>query len=133
MGELIMFHSLWRWIVVLLIFITMVVSLIQWVRKSDWTKGNRVTPLISSIVLDINVLVGLILYVMEKRWLGGDHFISYLHPLLMLAALAAIHISYAKAKNKTSFRGHKIIAIGFLIVIFLLLSGIPHGSWSFGM
>lgn len=130
MGELIMFHSLWRWIVVLLIFVTLVVSLIKWTRKADWTKGNKYLPLISSIALDINVLVGLGLYVMEKRWVGGEHFISYLHPLLMFAALSAVHITYSRAKKQESIKGHKIIVIGFIILIFILLSGIPHGSWS---
>ncbi len=123
-------HSLWRWVVLLFMVIALVRSLMGWFRNSPWTANDRTTTLLATSAIDIQFLLGLIVYGMGQHW-NGTAFIAYIHPTIMLIALVIVHLTSTMAKRQTSdVAKHRMIAIGLLIALFLVTAAIPSYSWA---
>jgi uncharacterized protein YneF (UPF0154 family) len=71
-------HNMFRWLVLIVIVLAVVFAFIGWFNKRDWNKKDNTTGLILTIFMDIQFLVGIILYA----------FVSPLQkPLLVILAL----------------------------------------------
>lgn len=130
MNVLIGLHSLWRWVLLIVVLIAMVRGFIGWLRGGDWTSTDRTLALIAITAIDIQVVLGLIVYVAGQRW-GAGAFIAYVHPLIMLIALAIAHIANSRAKKATTPAAkHRALAIGLFVTLFLVTAAIPSYAWS---
>ena len=82
-----------------------------------------------TISLDIQVLIGLVVWVTQQRW-SGDLFLGYIHPLAMLAAVALAHIGRTRADRASDSREKGRFATLFFVGSFVvILLAIPLGSW----
>jgi len=96
---LLMAHSGWRYLALLALVIAVVKYLMGWLGNGGWGKLDRQIGLIASIVVDIQLLLGLILW--PIAWM--DHPLSTTrgmeHPVWMIIAIAAMHIGQARVKK----------------------------------
>lgn len=131
-------HNLNRWVVIVLIVVALARAFSGWLQKKPWVDLDRRVSLFTTIALDVQFLLGLILY--GVRWvpLMSDmeavmstpalRQIAVEHPILGLLAIIFAHIGSARAKKAADDAGkHKAIAIFFSIVTLLLLILIPWG------
>ena len=87
----------------------------------EFTKGPYSGAM---VLLDIQVLLGLVLYGMEGYW-EADALIAYVHPVLALAALGAGHALVGRAsKQQQVVDAHRTAGRGLLIALVLVLVGI---------
>lgn len=130
MGALVGLHSLWRWVVLIVVTVAFVRGLIGWLRGGDWTSSDRILALLATTAIDIQVVLGLIVYGIGQHWQSGP-FLAYVHPAVMIVALVVAHIFSARAKRAaTPIAKHRTLAIGLLVTIFLITAAIPSDSWS---
>ena len=130
MQTLIGLHSLWRWMVLLVVTVALVRGLIGWLRGGVWTGNDRILALVAVSALDIQLILGLLLYGTTKSWNAGT-FIAYIHPLVMLAAIVVAHITSSRIRKTTEARGKfRTLAIGLIVAVFLITAAIPPGTWS---
>lgn len=130
MQTLIGLHSLWRWMVLLVVTVALVRGLIGWLRGGAWTGNDRILALVAVSALDIQLILGLLLYGTTKSWNAGT-FIAYIHPLVMLAAIVVAHITSSRIRKTTEARGKfRTLAIGLIVAVFLITAAIPPGTWS---
>jgi hypothetical protein len=130
MGALVGLHSLWRWVVLIVVTIALVRGLIGWLRGGDWTSSDRTLALLATTTIDIQVVLGLLVYGIRQHWQSGP-FLAYVHPAVMIIALVVVHIFSARAKRATTpIAKHRTLAIGLLVTIFLITAAIPSYSWS---
>lgn len=130
MGAIVGLHSLWRWVVLIVVTVALVRGLIGWLRGGDWTSGDRTLALLATTAIDIQVLIGLLVYGMRQHWQSGP-FLAYVHPTVMIIALIVAHIFSARAKRATTpVAKHRTLAIGLLVTMFLITAAIPSYSWS---
>jgi hypothetical protein len=123
-------HSLWRWVVLLVVTVAMVRGFVGWLRGGDWTSADRSLSLVAITSLDIQLLLGLIVYGVGQRW-GASNFIAYIHPLVMIVAIAVAHIASVRARRETAPAAkHRTLALGLLLTLFLVTAAIPTYSWS---
>jgi len=132
-------HHYLSWVIFLVAIYVILRSWIGVIRKTAWTSADSKGSLVFSILADVQALIGIVLYgflspltqaafadfgsAMKNSML---RFYAVEHILVMLIALALIHIGKSKAKKaKTDFRKHKISAIFFTIAFILILSRIP--------
>jgi hypothetical protein len=104
-------HNLARWIVLLAGAAAIVTAAVGLLRGGSWGRGPRLAGLAFLIVLDVQVLIGLLLYVVSPLVRSAlanaaaamsDHRLRFFlleHLALMLGAAVLVHVGYALAKR----------------------------------
>lgn len=130
MDALVGIHSLWRWVVLIVVLVAFVRGLIGWLRGGDWTSNDRTLALLATTALDIQLVIGILVYGAGQHWKDGP-FIAYIHPLIMIIAIAIAHIFSVRARRAaTPIAKHRALAIGLFLTLFLVSAAIPAYSWS---
>ena len=70
----------------------------SWARSASWGPLHQAASLLLLILIDVQVLLGGIVYAAQQRWTGEDILRSYEHPFQMLVALALFHVGYRQIK-----------------------------------
>jgi hypothetical protein len=138
-------HSWIRWAVVLAGLYAFVRSVLGTSRRSPWTPADDRAGFWFVTALDLQMLVGLILYFLLSPLttaalhnFGGAmkdpilRFWAVEHVVGMTIGIALAHIGRARARKTDSLRRHRVAAIFFglaLVVIFASIPwpGSPHG------
>jgi hypothetical protein len=123
-------HSLWRWVVLLVVTVALVRGLIGWLRGGEWTGNDRLLALATTITLDIQLVLGLLLYGTGSYWEAGN-FVAYIHPLVMIIAIIVVHTTTIMIRRtEPASAKFRTLTIGLFIALFLITAAIPSGSWS---
>ena len=132
-------HSYIRWIVLLAGIVASIRAIVGWLNELDWTDVDRRLGLILMIGMDIQILLGLILYIFlspitttafadfgaamadaETRFFVADHV------FLMVVAFVLVHVGRAVSKRAANAtQKHKRAAIFFVIVVSAILMATP--------
>jgi hypothetical protein len=120
-------HSGWRYVVLIMLVLTIVKVLIGMVGKGRWGGVdewlNRLTP----ISIDIQFLLGLILWILQQRWNGADPVASWEHPVTMLIASALAHATQRRIKSApTDAAKFQSATIGYLIAGIIVALGVAR-------
>jgi hypothetical protein len=130
---------MFRWLVLIVIVLAVVFAFMGWFRKREWTKKDNITGLVLTIFMDIQFLVGIILYAFVSpltkaafsdfgaAMKNADlRFYAVEHILLMIIALVLVHIGRSKSKKAVApWKKHRAAAIYYLIALVLILAAIP--------
>lgn len=136
MGFVFQLHAIWRWVLLVAAVIVVLKALIGWLGKRPFTRLDDQLGLIFTMVVDIQVLLGLIIWLFGPIGLknltqamsnSGLRFLVLEHPILMLIALAFAHIGRARSKHatddvvkhRTSFIFY-LLSFVFIALIFVL-------------
>ncbi|MFW5756195.1 MAG: hypothetical protein ACOCWK_06305, partial [Tangfeifania sp.] len=107
--------------------------------KNRWTKRDKVSGLLLTIFMDIQFVIGLILYAFVSpltkaafadfgaAMKNADlRFYAVEHIMIMVIALAFVHIGKSKTKKlPESWKKHRAATIWFGLALLLVLVGIP--------
>jgi NADH:ubiquinone oxidoreductase subunit 2 (subunit N) len=132
------FHSGWAYLALLLLFIASLNSLIGYLTKKEFTPKDRKIALFALISMHIQLLVGLILYIVSPY--GKESFglmedaalrlTSLEHPLVNIIAIVLITIAWSKHKKATtSETKFKALYMPYIVALLLVLSRIPWNLW----
>ncbi len=126
MDILVQFHSGWRYIVLLAAAVSIALALAIWLRLFSVPVNARRSALPYVIAIDVQVVVGLILWV-AKGWYAIPGFYRAEHPATMLLALIAAHVGQVLAKRARSEQAAaRIVTIAIAVSLVLVLIGIPN-------
>jgi len=134
-------HSWVRWIVMIAAVVAIVRAFYGWLGKKDWAKLDDQLGLLFSTSLDVQMLLGLILYIFLSpitqaafKNLGAAmsdatlRFFTLEHLLYMLVAVVLGHVGRALSKKATEpVAKHRMAAILFGLATLAILLAIP---WS---
>lgn len=130
MDVLIGLHSLWRWVVLLVVTVAFVRGIIGWLRGGSWTSNDRLLAMAATITLDIQLLLGLAVYGMGSHWESGN-FLAYIHPTVMIVAIVVAHATTIMIRRAEPANAKfRLLTIGLFVALFLITAAIPSGSWS---
>jgi hypothetical protein len=132
-------HNMFRWLVLLVLVIAVIFSFIGWFKKRDWNKKDNTIGLILTIFMDIQFLVGLVLYAFVSpitktafndfgaAMKNADlRFYAVEHILMMVIALVLVHIGRTKTKKAVApWKKHRSATIFYGIALVLILAAIP--------
>jgi hypothetical protein len=136
-------HSILRWLVLIVAIYAIVKSLIGMMNKSSFTESDNKAGLFLTIVCDMQLLIGLVLYFVGEKGFkliqangmaetmknSYMRFFAVEHISMMLLAIILIHIG--RSKTKKAFKDsskHSAAFWFYLIGLILILSSIP---WPF--
>jgi hypothetical protein len=137
-AALLVLHSLLRWVVLLAGLAAAVRGIAGWSRQS-WTPPDARAGRIFVAALDLQLLVGLVLYgfliaaatetvssVGEVMRDSNRRFFFVEHPFGMLAALALAHVGQSRIRKATDpLRRHRTAAVFFGLSLVVMLLSIP--------
>ncbi len=132
-------HNLFRWLVLLMLVVAIAFGFVGWISKKEWTKKDNIAGLLLTIFIDIQFLVGFILYAFVSPTTKAAfanfgaamkddilRFYAVEHVLMMVIALVLVHIGRAKSKKATSaWKKHRTAAIFYGIALVVILAAIP--------
>lgn len=137
-------HSTLRYLILVFLVGSIFISLTKWMGKKPFTKGDKMTYLMTLIFCHIQLIVGLILFVMKDYQKNFSQmgtimkipvlrFFTIEHTLMMLLAIVFITIGYSTAKRATTdVAKHKKTFIFYFIGFILIMAGIPWPFRGFG-
>lgn len=128
-------HSYLRWVVIILAVITAIKYLVGWFGKKSFSTSDNKISLFYSIVMDIQLLVGLGLYFFLSPLTNTFHidmkdtfsrFWGMEHITMMILSVAMVHIGRVMVKKAKDDSGRfKRGTIFYLLSLLLMLSAIP--------
>src|SRR5689334_10675655 len=122
-------HSYWRWIVLLAALAAIILALLVSSGSRPWAGAADRAALVFTIAMDVQLLIGVIVWVVEQRW-TGDVVLGWLHPIAMLGAVALAHIGRVRADRATTDRDRgRQAALFFVVSLVVILIAIPLASW----
>jgi low temperature requirement protein LtrA len=135
------FHSLLRWILLLLLITAVVKAYSGWTGRKVFTESDRKISLYTLITTHLQLVLGVVLYFISDLVRGARmdmaaamkdsvmRFWVVEHLLMMLIAVILITVGHSKAKKATTDEGKfRYQAIFFGIALVLIILSIP---WPF--
>ena len=105
-------HNLLRWVIVILAIYAFVRLILGWVQKQEWRKPDQKSVTFFTIALDIQLLLGLLLYFVFSDLIKAAfsdfgaamsnqvlRFFTVEHSLLMVLSVVAAHMANAAGKK----------------------------------
>jgi len=132
-------HNILRWVVLILAIVAVVRAYLGWFGKREWTNSARKTGVFLSISIDIQLLLGLLLYLVlspitkaafqsfgAAMQVADLRFFALEHAFYMLLAVAFAHLgSILPRKVDESAAKYKRAAIWFSLALLVILLGMP--------
>ncbi len=132
-------HNIFRWVALILGVLAAVKACLGLFQGTEWTELNRKFGLYFTISIDIQLLLGLVLYfvlspitTVAVRDFGtamsnsGIRFFAFEHALMMLLAVVFAHLGSALPKRVDESKAkHRRAAIWFTLAVLAMLMGIP--------
>lgn len=132
-------HNLFRWLVLAVALLAIVLAFSGWFGKRNWKKIDNISGLLLTMFVDIQLVIGLILYAFVSpitRSAFADfgaamknevlRFYAIEHFVMMLIALILVHIGRSKSKKAVVVnKKHRSAAIFYTIALVIILAGIP--------
>ena len=133
-------HSYLAYFVLATIAYSILYVTIKFVKKSTFSEKVRKVTLIAFIASHVQLLVGLVIYVisplglsnLSSEAMGGavSRLYALEHPLVMIIAIVLISVGYIKAKKPgDDARRFKTIILFYGMGLLLMLTRIPWQVW----
>lgn len=142
-GVVLALHNIFRWVVLLLAVLVLYRAISGWLLKRSWQNADRTAGLFFSISIDIQLLLGLILYLGLSPFalkgmlaqgvafvMGNSEYRFYAveHIFFMGLAVVFAHLGSILPKRvHDPIKKHQRAAIWFSFAIVLIVFGIPWG------
>lgn len=140
-GFILAVHNIVRWVVLIAGILAAARALIGWFGKKEWTKQDRLFGIIFTSSVDVQLLLGILLYFVFSSWgvqaildkgmsfvMGESQyrFFAIEHVFFMVVALVFAHLGSALPKKvDDAVSKHKRAAIWFSLAVLTILAGIP--------
>ena len=129
-------HKHLGWTVFVFLTIAVIWAIYKWKGNKSYGRFDMILYLITSSLVEFQVLMGIILYVAKQKWKGFSEmdvdvsrFFAIEHLLGMLIVVALVSIGRGRSKrSQEPVKKHRYIAIWFGIALALVLLSFP---WPF--
>lgn len=121
-------HSEWRYLVIAALIIVLAKYLFGWLGKREWSGLDGRLGSITSIVVDIQLLLGLILWGINAAQgsLGAHPVRTIEHPVTMLVAIVAMHVGYSRTKKAAGGSKFRAGALTFMVAGAIIALGVAQ-------
>jgi hypothetical protein len=138
-GSLLWTHSLLRWVVLIAGVVAVARAVRGWGGRRRWTSADDLSGLLYTIALDVELLVGFVLYAGVSPFTAqafsdfggamGDALLRFWaveHPVGMLLGISVAHIARGRVRRAAGDAGRfKLAAILFGLSLVIILVSIP--------
>lgn len=84
---------------------------------------------VTTVLLDLQVLLGIAVYGAGRYWEGDEPLIQFVHPVIMLLALGVAHAGLGRGRREQmAADAHRKVGRSFVAAIVLIVAGIGVAS-----
>lgn len=108
------------------VFLVLVVAAATAFRRGRRAQEFSRTPFsMTAVLLDIQVLIGIALYVAERYWEATESLVVVVHPALMIFALVVAHVGVSRgALHQMVEDAHRAVGRAFVFASVVVAAGI---------
>ncbi len=133
MDFLLVLHNIMRWVVVVLAIYALVRMYKGLFGKGEFLESDRKSLSWFAISMDIQLLLGLVLYIGGQWWQNSIRFFAMEHIGIMIVAVVLAHLAVILSKRAQESAGKfKRGAIYATLAVLAVLVGIPWPFFSYG-
>jgi hypothetical protein len=140
---LLLVHSWVRWVVLICAVLAVVGAILNIVRRTPWSSGNDRAALFFTISADIQLLLGVMLFVVGPAWFStfmndpgaamSNRMVRYWsieHGFGMIVAIALVHLGKVLVRKKAdAFAKNRTALIFFGLALLIMIGTIPW-AWN---
>lgn len=121
-------HSIVRWIVLAALLAALVYGFTRASGGAVWTAEAGRPFTWSLMALDVQVLIGVIVWISRRAWELGA-FRAWIHPVGMLVALGVGHALVGRAGKAEGAAARRLASLGLVAALVIVAVSIPRGAW----
>lgn len=115
-----------------IVLVVLIIAGMAFGRAKDAREFSPGPYVAAAVLLDIQVLAGLILYGMDQYWDHPSALVRYLHPSLALLALITAHVGLKRARGqRMAVDAHRGAGRALVLALVLIVAAI--GAVSVGL
>ena len=132
-------HNILRWVVLILAVVALVRAYLGWFGKREYTETDRKVGVLFSIAIDIQLLLGLILYIFlspitrtafqdfsAAMAIADLRFFAFDHIAGMILVVILVHVGSILSKRAdSSIAKHRRAAIWYSLAVLVVIFSIP--------
>lgn len=121
-----MAHDGWRYLVLIALIIAVIKYVVGWLGNRNWDRLDRQIGLLTTIVVDFQILLGLVLWTMRSRIveISTDPLSMMEHPTTMLLAVIVMHIGWSRTKKAAVGDKPRTATITFILAGLFIALGV---------
>ncbi|MFQ5459602.1 MAG: hypothetical protein ACE5EL_02295 [Anaerolineae bacterium] len=113
-------HGAWRWVALIVLVAAFLEGVVGLVGRGEWLPRSATAARMAAAAYDVQVFLGLLLYLSSRQWAEADPFHKFIHPALMLIGLLVIHQTALRARRGATSRGrHLWLAAGTAVTLLI--------------
>lgn len=129
-------HNIFRWIVLIFLFLAIVRAYWGWFSKREWTQSDRRVGTIYSVSIDIQLMLGIVLLIIITNFSFASFSAVFAnaerssfaveHLVTMLVAVILAHISVVSVRRANEdVAKHRRAAFWFSLSLVVIILGMP--------
>lgn len=126
MSTLVTIHSWVRWLVLLGVVAGIAVGFLRYRARVEWSPHLLQAEV---MIIDIQVAIGASIWIFFDGRSRG-FFFSIMHPVMMLTALAVLHVSAFLARRRQDVRAWLAMSGASAVALVLIVGAIPWNRLS---
>jgi hypothetical protein len=121
-------HGGWYYLASLALVVAVATFLVNWLRGREWSRLEQRVGLYAIIVVDIQLLLGLILWGVGASLgiIGANAARTIEHPFTMLLAIVLLHVGWVWTKRSDETVRLRNGALTFVVAGLLVLAGLTR-------
>ena len=131
MTYILMAHSIWRWVVLVMMIFVAFKMIAGWLGNQSWTNLDDRLLKSTRYILYVQIVLGVILLILLGRF--TDMRLIGEHVIMALLGVGGVEFGAARAKKAEGAKNKfKFASIGFIIALVLILVAIGGSTqWTF--
>jgi hypothetical protein len=127
-----LFATIHQFVGYAIVLVVLVVAVMGFGRAKDAREFTPGPYVLATVLVDIQVLAGLLLYGLGSYWEHPSALVTYVHPSLALLALITAHVGLRRARgHQMAVDGHRGASRALLLALVLIAGAI--GAVSVGI
>ena len=128
---MLLIHSIMRWALVLVAVVTLAKFGYAWLTNSSWRRLDTRLSQAFSILMDVQILIGLVLLVWSGLAGAGFPRERLEHAFIMILALVPTHLPmrWKNAPGEKRFRNTLLAYALALVLVIVGVALLPGGGW----
>lgn len=111
-------HNVWQYVTLAAVVISLVFAF-----QKEMTSTSELVYRISAVAIDIQVALGIVLWLDRSGWSLG-FMQGWLHPILGVAAVGAVHAVIGGARKLAPAEANRRVRFGLIAVLVLVVAAI---------
>src|SRR3954452_10060503 len=130
MEILVTIHSVWRYVVLVTAIGALALAAMAFLGSRQWDPLTDRLSLFFTIAMDVQVVVGLLVWITAAADVRNDTFLNVVHPIVMIVAVGLAHVGRVRSDRAAGSRDKgRMATLFFGGSLLLILLAIPLASW----